>query len=390
MSYIGNVPTTAAFPFDQFSGNGSTTAFTLSTAPAGTTSILVTISGVTQNPNVYSVAATTLTFNTAPAVGTNNIAVLYLGLPAIVGSPISITNGGTGQTTRQDAMDALAGSTTSGSYLRGNGTDVVMATIQAADVPTLNQNTTGNAATVTTNANLTGDVTSVGNAATVVKINGTTMSALATGILKNTTTTGVPSIAVAADFPTLNQNTTGSAATLTTGRTIAITGDLAYTSGSFNGSGNVTGTGTLATVNANVGSFTAASITVNAKGLITAASSGSSGGVTSITAGSGLTGGTITSTGTIAIDIYTGSTQNNSSYPIGTTIACGVGYSGVGGVVVAASQTIWSPSTGSYQWNFSTSSAGSGSSQLSGTWRSRGQCALDDGSTRYYLFQRTA
>jgi hypothetical protein len=35
MSYIGNVPTTAAFPFDQFSGNGSTTAFTLSYAPAG-------------------------------------------------------------------------------------------------------------------------------------------------------------------------------------------------------------------------------------------------------------------------------------------------------------------------------------------------------------------
>lgn len=74
---------------------------------------------------------------------------------------------------------------------------------------------TGNAATVTTNANLTGDVTSVGNAATVVKINGTSMAGLATGILKNTTTTGVPSIAIAADFPTLNQNTTGSAATVT-------------------------------------------------------------------------------------------------------------------------------------------------------------------------------
>ncbi|MCL4419955.1 hypothetical protein M1146_07750, partial [Patescibacteria group bacterium] len=38
----------------------------------------------------------------------------------------------------------------------------------AADFPTLNQNTTGNAATVTTNANLTGMVTSVGNATTVV------------------------------------------------------------------------------------------------------------------------------------------------------------------------------------------------------------------------------
>ena len=45
-------------------------------------------------------------------------------------------------------------------------------------------------------------------------------SALATGILKSTTTTGALSIAVAADFPTLNQSTTGSAATLTTTRAI--------------------------------------------------------------------------------------------------------------------------------------------------------------------------
>jgi phosphotransferase system IIB component len=83
-------------------------------------------------------------------------------------------------------------------------------------------------------------------------------------------------------FPTLNQNTTGSAATLTTGRTIAITGDLAYTSPSFNGSANVTAAGTLATVNANVGSFTNASVTVNGKGLVTAASSGTA-PVTSVT-----------------------------------------------------------------------------------------------------------
>jgi hypothetical protein len=40
-------------------------------------------------------------------------------------------------------------------------------------------------------------------------------SALATGILKSTTTTGALSIAVAADFPTLNQNTTGTAANVT-------------------------------------------------------------------------------------------------------------------------------------------------------------------------------
>ena len=83
MSYVGNVPTTAAFPFDQFSGNGATTAFTLTYAPASTTSIIVSISGVVQNPNTYSVSGTTITFTPAPPSGTNNIAVLYLGLPVI-------------------------------------------------------------------------------------------------------------------------------------------------------------------------------------------------------------------------------------------------------------------------------------------------------------------
>lgn len=96
-----------------------------------------------------------------------------------------------------------------------------------------------------------------------------------------TVTNGAGSIALSLPSP-INVNTSGSAATLTTGRTIAITGDLGYTSPSFNGSANVTAAGTLATVNANVGSFTNASFTVNAKGLITAASSGAA-SVTSVT-----------------------------------------------------------------------------------------------------------
>ena len=62
---------------------------------------------------------------------------------------LPFSSGGTGETSRQAAMDALAGAVTSGQYLRGNGTDVVMSAIQAADVPTLNQNTTGSAGTFT-------------------------------------------------------------------------------------------------------------------------------------------------------------------------------------------------------------------------------------------------
>jgi hypothetical protein len=58
---------------------------------------------------------------------------------------LGITSGGTGTTTAQGAMNTFAGAVTSGSYLRGNGTNVVMSTIQAGDVPTLNQNTTGTA-----------------------------------------------------------------------------------------------------------------------------------------------------------------------------------------------------------------------------------------------------
>lgn len=50
---------------------------------------------------------------------------------------------------------------------------------------------------------------------------------------------------VAADIPTLNQNTTGSAATLTTSRSISMTGDVTWTV-SFNGSANVTAAGTIA------------------------------------------------------------------------------------------------------------------------------------------------
>lgn len=82
-------------------------------------------------------------------------------------------------------------------------------------------------------------------------------SALATGILKSTTSTGALTIAVAGDFPTLNQNTTGSAATLTTSRNIQT--NLASTSAAgFNGSADISPgvTGNLPVSNGGTGRAT--------------------------------------------------------------------------------------------------------------------------------------
>lgn len=127
--------------------------------------------------------------NTAPAYG-------KVGLTTHVSGTLPLANGGTGQTTRQDAMDALAGAVTSGYYLRGNGTDVVMAAIVAGDVPTLNQNTTGSAGSVanalTMNSGGAGDVSGTtynGSAARTISYNTIGASPLAGSTSLTTTGT---------------------------------------------------------------------------------------------------------------------------------------------------------------------------------------------------------
>ena len=251
---------------------------------------------------------------------------------ALATGTLPFTAGGTGAISQQTAINALTGTQSAGKYLRSNGTDATLSMIQAADVPTLNQNTTGTATNVTgtvavsnggtgaatltennvllgngtsalqtvapgANGNvltsngttwnstapstsattfsgsLTGDVTGTQSATVVGKINGVSLSglntgllknttgtgepsiasagtdysagtsALSTGILKSTTTTGALSIASASDFPTLNQNTSGNAATATklaTSRTINGTG--------FDGSANITVTADASTL----------------------------------------------------------------------------------------------------------------------------------------------
>jgi len=85
-----NIYTT--FPFDEFSGNGSTVTYYLSRSPIGNSAIVVTVSGVTQIPDgtSYSVSSNQLTFSNPPPVGTNNIVVLYLGSYSLVSSATTI------------------------------------------------------------------------------------------------------------------------------------------------------------------------------------------------------------------------------------------------------------------------------------------------------------
>ena len=130
---------------------------------------------------------------------------------------------------------------------------------------------TGNAATVTTNANLTGHITSVGNAATLGSFTsaqlataltdetGTGANVFATSPTLVTPVLGTPSSGTLTNctFPTLNQNTTGNAATATILQTPRTINGV-----SFDGSVNISITPVYTTSNQN-GNATKTAFSVN-------------------------------------------------------------------------------------------------------------------------------
>lgn len=126
----------------------------------------------------------------------------------------------------------------------------------------------------------------------------------------------------------------------------------------------------------------------NGAGSITIAST-ASGGVTSVSAGNGITVSGTTAV-TVSQDIYTGSTANNTSYPIGSYVCA---RSTNTGTQVNASATLYGATTTGILM-FVGSSGGSGSSALTGTWRARGESG--EGSAPgcdtyvFTIFQRTA
>lgn len=162
MSYIGNPIISTDYPVDYKNGDGSTTVFTLSVAPASVNAIDVQISGVTQSPQTYTVSGTTLTFSAAPPSGTANIVVRHRGIAASANVPAigsvgltSFSASGTPSSTtylRGDnswaTVDSLPSQTgNSGKYLTTNGTAASWGTIASSQWTTTGSDiyyTTGN------------------------------------------------------------------------------------------------------------------------------------------------------------------------------------------------------------------------------------------------------
>lgn len=182
---------------------------------------------------------------TGPTSSINNGLVAFNGTTGKLikaAATVTIAQGGTGATTRQNAMDALAGSTTSGQYLRGNGTDVVMSAIQAADVPTLNQNTTGTANNVT-------GIVAVANGGTGLSlgISGGILAFTATGTL-------VSSAALEASKLVVGGGAGVAPSTITTGN--GVIGALGNNLNGINGLVTSAGTATLTNKTIEAGIFT--------------------------------------------------------------------------------------------------------------------------------------
>lgn len=107
------------------------------------------------------------------------------------------------------------------------------------------------------------------------------------------------------------------------------------------------------------------------------------GSVTSINTGAGLTGGPITTTGTVSLELYDGSSPTNASYPIGTVLPV---YAGNAIRIVNQQDFIYTDNLNGIE--------GNSGSLIGGIWKNRGLCGIDfrgvNDVRRYYLYQRVS
>lgn len=213
---------------------------------------------------------------------------------------LNVANGGTG------ASDASGARSSLGLVI---GTDVLAPTGSAAaltDFPTFNQNTTGTAAALSTTLALSGGGTAATSASDARDNLGLTIGV---NVLAPT-----GSAAALTSFPTLNQNTTGTAAGLSATLDVASGGTGSTTaSGARTNLGVVIGTDVLAP-NGSAAALTGLPLTTGVTGTLPVANGGT--GATSLAANNVVLGN-----GTSALQVVAPGTSGNVLTSNGTTWA---------------------------------------------------------------------
>lgn len=269
------------------------------------------------------------------------------GSGAAIDLPVSIANGGTGQTTAKNALDALLPSQTgkSGYFLQSNGVSPLW-NVLAADASTLEGTTlkstvinsslttvgtlaaltvtapiggsiTGNAATATTagtvtNPNLTGEVTTSGLAATVT--NSAVIGKVLTGYVSGAGTVAATDTILQA-IQKLNGNAGGGAAAAGTLTGTTLASNVVTSS--------LTSVGTLA--NLTVTNTIVGSVNGNAATATSATSATTAGTVTTAAQPTITSVGTLTSLTTSGVITGTNATASTSSTTGAVILSGGVG-----------------------------------------------------------------
>ena len=149
MAYIGRGPVTGSFEKQDLTADGSTTTFTLNYTVGSSSAILVSVSGVLQEPETaynISTGGTKIVFSAAPESG-ENIFVIFLGVAFDAGTLL-----GTGTITGLTELSALA----------ADDDLILIYDTSAASLKKIQKSNIATTLSYSLNSNLTGDGSTTG------------------------------------------------------------------------------------------------------------------------------------------------------------------------------------------------------------------------------------